>query len=276
MISSADCTWPALPARFLTALKQAVEFIIKEYPNTVGILAAGTIVRGKPDRASDLDIYVIHVDDYRQRVQAYFNGVPAEIFINAPSVIEKYLQDETEEGTPITAHMIGTGHVIVASDPIVGILVQKARLELSKSPPLPKNLEWRRYELASLFEDAIDLSERDVPASRMILSMAVQGMLRHYFVVEGRVQPRLKDLLNEVDRIAPEVGQLAKKYYRTMAFKRQLRYATRIADRILGTRGFFAWKSERQPNSELFRSFMLSRLTIHGQNFTRKMGLHAQ
>jgi hypothetical protein len=240
----------------LTALKGATEFVLRDFPHTMGIIAAGTILRGVPDRSSDLDIYVIHRDNYRQRVQAFFNGVPAEIFVNAPSVIEKYLQEETEEGTPITAHMLGTGFVIASGDPVVEVLIQNAKAELAKSPPVPRNLVWRRYELATLFEDAVDLSERDVATSRMILSMTVEKMLRHYFTKEGRVQPRLKDLIQELSRIAPEVGVLAKRYYQSGTYKRQLYYASHLADRVLGARGFFEWKSDKQPNSELVRSFM--------------------
>lgn len=256
MIGLEDCRWPDLPGRYLAALKEATAFVLREYPKTMGIVAAGTIVRGSPDPASDLDIYVIHGDDFRQRVQAFFNGVPAEIFVNAPAVIEQYFREETEEGTPITAHMIGTGFLVAASDPVVEGLVRKARVELSKAPPVPKNLEWRRYELATLFEDAIDLSRKDRAASRMILSMAVERMLRHHFLKEGMVQPRLKDLLREAARVAPEIGRLAEEFYRSTTFRRQLGRASAIADLVLGARGFFAWTSERQPNSEVTRSFM--------------------
>jgi predicted nucleotidyltransferase len=198
MIQIPDCKWPTLPERYSSALKAAVAFILKEYPKTIGIIATGTIIRGTPDPSSDLDLYVIHEDDYRQRVQAFFNSVPAEIFINAPEVIEKYLQEETDEGTPITAHMLGTGVLVAAADPIVKILVQKAKVELLKQSPLPKNLIWRRYELATLFEDATDLSHKDVATSRMILSLVVERMLLYYFTKEGKAQPRLKDLLKEL------------------------------------------------------------------------------
>ena len=78
-----QCQWPDLPEKYASALRSAVGFIAENL-EPIGIIASGTILRGNPDPASDLDIYVIHRAAKRQRIQKFFAGVPAEIFINPP------------------------------------------------------------------------------------------------------------------------------------------------------------------------------------------------
>ena len=63
------------------ALRDAVSFVLGSF-KAVGIIASGTIVRGNPDATSDIDLWVIHLEPNRQRIQKFFNSVPVEIFVN--------------------------------------------------------------------------------------------------------------------------------------------------------------------------------------------------
>src|SRR6185436_18043792 len=94
-----NCNWPQLSERYDTALRKAVEFIFNRF-QPIGIVATGSIIRGNPDATSDLDIEVVHNARFRQRIQKFFNDVPAEIFVNPISWIERYLSEEKEEGRP--------------------------------------------------------------------------------------------------------------------------------------------------------------------------------
>src|SRR5436190_21778721 len=102
------CNFPQLPDKYDRALREAVAFVLERF-EPVGILAAGTIVRGTPDAASDLDVWVIHLEPVRQRLQKFFNGVPAEIFMNPTCVIQKYFVQHQGNARPISAHMMATG-----------------------------------------------------------------------------------------------------------------------------------------------------------------------
>lgn len=242
-LSIADCKWPDLPEKCLSALKNSLEYVLTTYPSVVGVIASGTIVRGTPDQSSDLDIYVIHTDKYRQRVQKFFSGVPAEIFVNPPSMIEQYLKEEALARRLITAHMLATGFVIIQSDPIVDTLRSKGQVQLATQPESSGDLTVPRYMIASLFEDAIDCRKRDRSTSRMILSQAVEQMMRHAFVKCGKYLPRQKDLLSEVAKLNRELGTFCNRFFRTNCFRTQVKTAAAIADHVLGVRGFFEWKS---------------------------------
>jgi predicted nucleotidyltransferase len=52
---------------YRSALRDAVRYILDRYV-PVGIIAAGTILRGNPSPTSDLDLYVIHAKPERQPV----------------------------------------------------------------------------------------------------------------------------------------------------------------------------------------------------------------
>jgi predicted nucleotidyltransferase len=99
----ARCTWPPLPSPYDEALRDAVAFILREV-DPVGIIATGTIVRGTPHESSDLDVFVIHGAPHRRRIQRFFHGVPAEIFINPASTVRRYFAEECRDGRPITAN----------------------------------------------------------------------------------------------------------------------------------------------------------------------------
>src|SRR5215510_3180139 len=113
-----NCDFPMLAPKYDVALREAVSFVLGSF-KPVGIIASGTIVRGNPDSTSDIDLWVVHLEPTRQRIQKFFNGMPVEIFLNPPWTILTYFVHDQSEARPISAHMMATGHVVLATDPIV-------------------------------------------------------------------------------------------------------------------------------------------------------------
>jgi hypothetical protein len=238
------CSFPKLPDKYDRGLREAVSFVLERF-KAVGIIAAGTIVRGVPDAASDLDIWVIHLEPVRQRLQKFFNGVPTEIFVNPPWVIEKYFDQDQREGRPISAHMMATGTVVLATDPVVEELRQTAISLVNSSPMLtPEKLTRTRYVAATKFEDALDIVDRDPAAANMLVSEAVRQMLQFAFLKVGRCIPRDKDLLNALKNMDSDVASKAQLFFENTDLTRRMHLATELADRILQVRGFFEWNSE--------------------------------
>src|SRR5690349_18372895 len=97
-------SFPTLPEQYGLALEEATAYVLARY-EPIGILATGTIIRGNPGPTSDLDLFVLWNTPKRQRVQKFFRGVAAEIFVNPPRQIERYFSNDSREGRPITAHM---------------------------------------------------------------------------------------------------------------------------------------------------------------------------
>lgn len=238
-----QCVWPDLAERYNRALHEAVRFVLQRF-DVFGIVVSGTIVRGNPDPTSDLDVYVIHREQFRQRIQKFFDGVPAEIFVNPPQVIRQYFDREQKEGRPCTAHMLATGFVVLARDPVVDELRAQARGLLAHPPQnTPLGLDIARYMVACTYEDAMDVVERDSATAQMLLGQAVSGMLGFCFKKADRFVPRRKELLRTLAEIDPETAELATEFFTATDLNARLRLAERLADRTVGARGFFEWET---------------------------------
>jgi len=244
----AQCRWPDLPTPYAAALREAVQFVLERCVDTQGIVVSGTVLRGNPAPSSDLDIYVIRREPQQQRVQRFFNGVPAEIFINPVCKVLDYLASEQREARPITAHMISTGFTILDFEGVVASLQARAR-ELLETPPTlsAEALTSARYRAAARYEDATDIVRDRPETARMILGLAVYQMLHYHFLAARRFLPRDKDLVDVLASWDAPLGDLARRFYGAATLEEALALAEQIADRTIATRGFFEWESTPEP-----------------------------
>jgi hypothetical protein len=207
-----------------------------------GIVAAGTIVGGRPDPSSDLDLVVIHAEPTRQRVQRRFHGVPTEIFVNSPAAIRRYFADEVTR--PSTAHMLAAGVVVVDRHPVVAELIAEAQRWLATPPNLSEaQLTMRRYGAADALDNARDLVARDPANATLILHEAVRALLDVAFLAANRPLPRSKARLDALTQLDPLLGELARRYYHAESIDTRLALALALAEQILPATGFFEWET---------------------------------
>ena len=238
-----ECLWPPLVEPYATALREAVAYILSRW-HPVGIVAAGTIICGSPGASSDLDLYVIHRAPHRQRVQRFFNGVPAEIFVNPPERVERQFAQDRREGRLVSAHMLATGVAVYASDPVLERLRRLAAAELETRPePSRVALDQRRYTAASSLEDAEDVAAADPALCALILHRAVDAAITCRFWLAPAWQPRGKDTLSALTKLDPPLAELARAFYVEADLGRRRALAREIVQRVTGETGFFEWES---------------------------------
>jgi predicted nucleotidyltransferase len=239
----AQCRWPALDAPYSAALREAVRYIFARW-QPVGVIAAGTIVRGNPARSSDLDLFVLHRAPERQRVQRFFAGVPAEVFVNPPERVERYFQSEQRDGRLITAHMLSTGFVVYDTDPVIEALRARATRVL-ESPPDPSSdfLTQRRYVVATWLEDAEDVFEVDGDLCDTLLYKAVDRAVEYRFWAARQWQPRYKEILAALERLDTGFATQVRAFYRAADRHERLALARAIVSQSVGATGFFEWES---------------------------------
>jgi hypothetical protein len=241
------CEFPTLSEPYRTALCEAAEYIFSEF-EPVAIIASGSIIRGTPDRGSDLDLYVIHREPFGQRLQRFFNGVPAELFVNATSGIARFFAEDVARGRPVTAHMLATGHPMYDPQGVARDLQQQSARILEGGPdPSPSQITQLRYTVATMFEDAEDLGERDPDLCRAFLYSAVADAVRLRYLLANTWQPRPKELLAGLATLDPELEAGIRAFYRSTDLPSQLDLARTIIQRTAGVTSFFEWESERQP-----------------------------
>jgi hypothetical protein len=242
----ADCRWPALATSHGEALRHAVAFVAAEF-RPVAIVAAGSIVRGVGDARSDIDLFVIHAEPFKQRLQRRFAGVPVEIFVNPPGSVREYFAGEHARARPSTAHMLATGFVVLDA-PLLEVLRAEAADWLKKRSPLSADQDiWARYIAASKLEDAEDVQVRDPAMATALLYEAVTEALRYWIRVRRGVLPGAKRLIEEVRADDAALGMAAERFFRASSIDERVMLARQIAQRCIGAVGFFEWDSPKIP-----------------------------
>jgi predicted nucleotidyltransferase len=242
--------WPSLEEPARSALRQAVA-VVEERTEPTGIIAAGSILRGMGDPRSDIDLYVIHEQPWKQRLQRRLAGVRVEIFINNERSVRGYLEEERVEGRPITAHMLATGHVVLCRTEQVRRIIEQGRDQVSHPPEVSgQALLMQRYTIVDSLENAMDVAQRDPVTAIMILHEVVTSLVRYRFTSTGHHIPRTKELLPRMAEIDPELASLVHRFCGAPGLDGRLALATRIAHHTIGVTEFFEWESERIPVPE--------------------------
>ena len=235
-----------LPAPYREALVEALAFV-RERWQPLGIIAAGSVLRGEGGPTSDIDLYVIHSEAWRQRSQRRFAGVPFEIFVNPPGQIRRYFAEEHAAARPITAHMLVNGRLVQEDGAgIVAGLRSEAAVWLHMPPePDPTRLRWTRYLLVDLLDNARDMAAADPLMARLLLNQVVQGLIDYRFVAGGRFLPRVKAQRVELAALDPACALLLEQFLRTAGDDpAALGFVEALAQQVLGVTEFFAWESE--------------------------------
>jgi hypothetical protein len=243
---------PKVPGPYQAALEAAVDaaFALTD-PDAV--VVGGSIVeagRGgpPPDPGSDFDIYVLHDPAWRQRIQRRCAGVPCEFFINPALQVRRYFAEEALLGRPVSAQIFSSGSIVY--DPLgrAAALATEARSLLSSGwHPSQEELTQRRYLAASLFEDVRESVVRDPLSAELLLGQALNAVVEYAFAARGVWLPRAKERGRRFAEGDPPAGWLLEACSRGADLSERLRSAERLAERILGEKGFFEWVGPRLP-----------------------------
>lgn len=242
-----QCRFPPMDEPFATALREAVTYAIERY-NPIGIIGAGSVMHGKGDLTSDIDLYVIFEGDYRQLEHKFFNEVPCQLFCNPIQRVERYFVEERSRlnSGPTTAHMMVSGIVILDRDSRVEQIRTNAQAAL-QLPPEPNEdmLQLMRYHSVSALENMLDVRETDPDMAMLEVCTALPNMLNYYFLRRGEYIPRHKDTLNHIREQDPELAQLIHDLFAAQGASRY-EILLQIADKTIEARRFFeyAWRDE--------------------------------
>jgi len=214
------------------------------------IVASGTVIRGNPQPSSDLDFVVIHDQPWRQRVQRFFSGVPAEFFVNPAYQIRNAFDVQARDARPVLAHMLSTGVILLDRTGIAVTLQAEATANLARGPVVsPGWLELRRYGVATAFEDAVDLKQIDPDRSRTLALQALTEAIDWWFPAHGRWRPRSKSLLTEFQHHRPDLGATALQAISSSDLNQCLEHTAAVLTGTIGATGFFPWESTPEPVS---------------------------
>lgn len=232
------------------ALALALDFIRDTY-DPVGVVVSGTIIRGNPQKSSDLDFVVIHDEPWRQRAQRFFAGVPAEIFVNPEFEVHRAFRREASTGRPVMSHMIATGEVVLDRTGAIARLRSQAEISLAAGPqPSHETLTQLAYSMATAFEDAVDIAAIDPERAMTQVSEALVAAAGLSFLQGQQWLPRSKELFSEFELLHPALGSSLRAAIQASSVSQAIMLAQPVIERIAGASGFFEWETDPQPLEE--------------------------
>lgn len=245
MINAAEAhlLWPALDPPYDQALRLAVAAVLADY-QPVGVFAAGSILRGQGGATSDIDLYVIHLAPFRQRLQRRYAGVPFEIFVNPPAQVRRYFAEERSKRQPVTAHMVATGFVVLDTDPVVSELRREAAQELAQPPAVDLAAQtMSRYLIVDMLDNVRDVIDEDPALADLLLSRVTSQLVEWRLAASGGWLPRSKETLSVYRRIDPDGAVILHQILAASTAQDRLPAVAALARHTLEADTFFAWDS---------------------------------
>lgn len=228
------------------AATEIVDYVLSTYA-PLGIVLAGSIVRGEAGPTSDFDVFVVHDQPWRLREQKRFANIPAEIFVNPAAQVRRYFESEHADGRPCTAHMFSTGEVVAAA-PILDELIREARAWLARPLEVTEaSLTQRRYAAVDILDDARDTCGTDPATCAALLADAVQQIIAYAFWSHRKFQPRRKNAVIALREIDERAAALVRQWQQSSDIGESLLAVEALASHVLGRVTFFEWTSAREP-----------------------------
>lgn len=234
-----------LPEKYQMILNKFIEKYKKD-KNVVGIFLTGSFVHSKPDKNSDLDVYILLKDSkFRERGNTWISGVEIEYFINPIKQVESYFKEEKEKHT---AHMFANSMILYEKGDYLKVLIKKAiKILFTKDKKMSKfQIENAKYHIDDMEKDLEDVyKKKDWFSFELISGHLFEELVNSFFKIKGIRQEKIKRLfvyLSSLDKNFSKLlnSALLEKDYdkKYSAIKKLIRYV----ESILGGKRKRDWK----------------------------------
>ena len=231
--------------RYERALAVVSEQLLAEFGNDLlGLLFAGSAAYGTPMKTSDLDLFVLIAQPWRQRRNLVVEGVEVDLFINPLSQIKKELNRSYNS----TIEMFARGKIVYDPQGLLEELAAEARQIRSRPPKPPTDTYFVRYKPSDALRDVEDLMDVDPQAASLQLSVALREALEALFLREGRRPPKPKHLLQQVAEHGADIAADARTVLDgSFPLEERVELLRSITERILAPVGGILLEGETAP-----------------------------
>jgi predicted nucleotidyltransferase len=201
--------------RFERALETITARLMDEFgDHLIGLLLTGSYAYGEPMATSDIDLYVVIDEPWRQRRNLSVDGVDVELFINPPHKLSSEIIE-----ADATTDMFARGRVLFDPRGVVARLVGEATsvAELPRPIPLGNDLWWLRYHVTDALKDAYDLLDAGDQGFDVAIYTALQRTLEAYYALAGRRMPKPKYLMRDLREREPALADVVRRVMDTAA-----------------------------------------------------------
>ena len=200
-----------LQTNFQTALQKFVSKY-KTKKEVIGIFLTGSFVHSKPEKNSDLDVYILTKSgNFRERGNTWIDGVEIEYFINSVKQVNYYFQEEKLKGHPATAHMFVNSKILYEKGNELRSLMKKAQkfLNLPRNQMSKVSKELVKYQIDDLEKDLEDVYEKkDDFAFEQISMKILEESLEAFLKIKRKNDEKSKRLLPFLEKLDPYFSNL--------------------------------------------------------------------
>lgn len=187
---------------------EALEIFIEKHKNNsnvIAILVSGSFIHSKPDKNSDLDVFVLLKNSkYRERGNTWINWVEIEYFINPVEQIRYYFKSEF--WTNHTAHMFANSKILYKKNDEINQIIKEAKIIIKKRlPKINKSqLELSKYNIDDLQKDLEDVYlNKDIFSFNIIYNNILDESINIFFKfyrIPKEKSKRLQNQINSIDK----------------------------------------------------------------------------
>lgn len=228
--------------------KKALDKFTEKYKkdsNVLGILLTGSFIHSKPDKNSDLDIYiVIEKSKTRERGNTWIEGVEIEYFINPVNQVLEYFKEETQEKSPNTAHMFVNSKIIYEKGNKLRKLISKAKevLKIPPEKPSKSDIENMKYFIDDLEKDLEDMKiKKNEFAYRLVANSILKKILDDFYRIKQIYKEKSKRLFEQMNTIDKKFAILYKKAMISYKYEDIIKLI-RYMEKIIGGKRSKEWK----------------------------------
>jgi len=200
--------------KFQKALNEFVEEQKKD-KNVIGIIVSGSIIHSKPDKNSDLDVFIVTNNNVKTRIRGntWRNGIEIEYFKNPVKQVREYFKKEIGKKSPCTAHMLANSIILYKKNNQLNKLIKEAKIRIKKQQEKISKfeLEQERYFLDDIEKDLEDVYLRkDEFAFEQISAMVLDRALKDLFIIKRTYPEKPKRLLPFLEKLDNKFAELYK------------------------------------------------------------------
>lgn len=222
-------------SKFEKVLKKFVEQH-KRNPNVVGIFVSGSFIHSKPDKNSDLDVYVVLKESkFRERGNTWIDGVEVEYFINPISQVKNYFKTEVGEKAPSTAHMFANSMVLYKKGDALDDLIKEAKQIIAKPAPKMKkfDIEFAKYSIDDMTKDLEDTYlNRDFFAFNLIAHEILERSLQIFLKFNGVRREKTKRLKKQIAELDRNFDKLFSSAVNESVMEKRFGYMIKLVDYV--------------------------------------------
>lgn len=203
--------------------------------NTLGVMLFGSVARNKPDKYSDIDIFVLEKNKGSfSRVNFVKNGIRTDVIFNSIKEVKEYLKNDKGNVRRITSHMLAHGQILFQRGNELNKLKSVAIKNLGlKTHRNTDEILMHKYSINDFWgEVQRDFEKGDWIAFGLDSQLLLNNLLDLFLKINGAFhkQPNeTKEILRILDR---RFADKIEKFYKTANFKTKINILSNLVEYI--------------------------------------------